>query len=314
MKPVVQILSLVPPAFLDRPHVVTRYLYQERKPGRLTVLFQRHSSRLQLPMDLQAYPARLDTDPEFKRREDYRVFGASYALAGSAELVNAYDGSKHRIGPGTLFQYNGQTLRELVLRAQPGFTECSVSLDGDTGRLLESLEIWRSGLITASVGLHVTVVRAYLELYAAVLDHSRTARALLGQLATLLDHAYSFVERESVESRFRSAACSLLASNVGPHYSMKRAAADLGIPYEQFRKQFRRAVGVAPVEYQIRRRMEQACVLLENHSVKQSALLLGYTDPYVFSRQFSKYTGTAPSAYHMKGSQSRDTDGTGEHS
>ena len=300
MKPLVQILSLIPPQLLNRPHVATRYLYEERKPGRMTVLFQRHGSRGQLPMVLQAYPACLDTDPDFKRREDYRIFGASYALAGSAELFNAHDGSHQTLSPGTLFQYNGQTLSQLQLRAQPGFTECSLSLDGDTGRLLESLQIWNAALVSVPLGLHGTVVRAYLDLYYAVLDYGRSARALLGQLATLLDHAYSFVQRESSRDHFRVEACSLLASQVSPRYSMRQAAAQLKLPYEVFRKRFRQEVGMAPAAYQIRRRMEQACVLLGHHSVKQTALLLDYSDPYVFSRQFTKYTAIAPSAYHMK--------------
>jgi len=297
MKPAVQMLSLIPPPFLDRPHVATRYLFGERKPGRLTALFQRHGSHSPLPMVLHAYPASLDTDPAYRRREDFRVFGASYALAGTATLVNARSGHSYPVRPGTLFQYNGQTLSDLVLHPAPGFTECSVSLDGDTGRALEALDMWNSALVTAVPGLHVSILRAYLDLYDAILDTPRTTRGLLSQLTALLDHAYSFVERPDADSRFRTVACSLLASHLSPRYTMRQAAADLGLPYEHFRKRFRAAVGMAPIVYQVRRPMEQACLLLEHHSVKETALLLDYTDPYVFSGQFSRHTGIAPSAF-----------------
>jgi YesN/AraC family two-component response regulator len=45
--------------------------------------------------------------------------------------------------------------------------------------------------------------------------------------------------------------------------------------------------------------MQKACQLLytEDSRVKQIAALLGYDDPYYFSRLFKKYMNTSPETY-----------------
>ncbi len=61
---------------------------------------------------------------------------------------------------------------------------------------------------------------------------------------------------------------------------------------------FHEAFGMPVKEYQIRTRMEYAEYLLKhsNHSVKELANLLGYPDPYSFSKQFKQYRGYSPSS------------------
>ena len=78
---------------------------------------------------------------------------------------------------------------------------------------------------------------------------------------------------------------------------MKEAADAMGLSYDLFRRRFKRLVGVSPIGYQLRCRTEKACGLLQNHSVKQTAMMLEYDDPFVFSRQFKKLTGVSPREY-----------------
>jgi len=297
MKPVAQVLSTIPPAFLDRPHAATRYLYLDRKPGRVTCLFQRHPLHSGRPMHLQTFPSHLDSDTAFKRAEDYRIYAATYVLAGTGRVAYLAEDQTHDLRPGSLFQYNGQTMDELRLEPGPGFTECSVSLDGATGRELAALEIWDPSVRVASPGLLATVARAYLDLYGEILDHSRSARSLLARLASLLDYVYSLLGRPNSDERFRAQACSLLAANAGPAFTMREVARQMDTPYDTFRKRFVSLMGVPPIEYQIRRRMEQACLLLQHQGVKQTALALGYTDPFVFSRQFRNCVGVSPKEF-----------------
>jgi AraC-like DNA-binding protein len=74
-------------------------------------------------------------------------------------------------------------------------------------------------------------------------------------------------------------------------------AARLGLNYATFRRRFRREVGLSPAQYQLRRRMENARILLRTLTVQETAERLGYADPFVFSRQFRKSMGRAPSAW-----------------
>ncbi len=66
-----------------------------------------------------------------------------------------------------------------------------------------------------------------------------------------------------------------------------------------FSRQFREKTGYAPVDYYIRLKMQRACELLETTpmTVGAIALLLGYDDPYYFSRLFNKIIGAYPTAY-----------------
>lgn len=66
-----------------------------------------------------------------------------------------------------------------------------------------------------------------------------------------------------------------------------------------FSKLFRLTTGMSPIEYFIHLKMQKACQLLytEDSRVKQIAALLGYDDPYYFSRLFKKYMNTSPEAY-----------------
>ena len=66
-----------------------------------------------------------------------------------------------------------------------------------------------------------------------------------------------------------------------------------------FSKLFRLTTGMSPIEYFIHLKMQKACQLLytEDSRVKQIAALLGYVDPYYFSRLFKKYMNTSPETY-----------------
>lgn len=67
----------------------------------------------------------------------------------------------------------------------------------------------------------------------------------------------------------------------------------------QFARRFKAETGVAPIQYFIHLRMEQACRLLDMSEapVHRIARQLGYDDPYYFSRLFRKVIGVAPADY-----------------
>ncbi|MDB6170020.1 MAG: AraC family transcriptional regulator [Verrucomicrobia bacterium] len=65
---------------------------------------------------------------------------------------------------------------------------------------------------------------------------------------------------------------------------------------------FRRATGLAPLEYYQRRRIHHACVRLLDHerTITEVALELGFADAAHFSRLFRKYAGLTPRAHRAK--------------
>ena len=68
-----------------------------------------------------------------------------------------------------------------------------------------------------------------------------------------------------------------------------------------YRSLFKRHTGYAPMNYFIRLRMHKACQLLDttNLSVKEVANMLGYQDPFYFSRVFKAVIEQAPTQYRL---------------
>ena len=72
--------------------------------------------------------------------------------------------------------------------------------------------------------------------------------------------------------------------------------------------QFHSAVGRPPHGYIEDRRLETACKLLSDSSIKiwQISELLGYSSIQVFSRAFSRWSGQRPTAYRKKARQRKE--------
>ena len=62
---------------------------------------------------------------------------------------------------------------------------------------------------------------------------------------------------------------------------------------------FRNKTGSSPLDYFINLKMQEAIRLLTNQSlkIKEVAYLLGYNDPYYFTRIFTKHIGSSPSSF-----------------
>lgn len=66
----------------------------------------------------------------------------------------------------------------------------------------------------------------------------------------------------------------------------------------QFHHNFKRSVGVAPLEYQRRLRMEEAKRLLaQDMRVTETAVAVGWDNPFLFSRLFKHDIGQSPSEF-----------------
>ncbi len=83
----------------------------------------------------------------------------------------------------------------------------------------------------------------------------------------------------------------------GPGDRVEAMAEELGCSPGHFRRRFRRAMGMSPAAYQLRERMTRAAAMLRTHDVQGTATALGYSDPFVFSRQFKAQVGVPPKVF-----------------
>ena len=80
-------------------------------------------------------------------------------------------------------------------------------------------------------------------------------------------------------------------------------AARVNLSPSRFRQLFGAQLGVAPAQYQQRLRLRRARLLIERTflTVKEVMVLVGYSDPSHFSRDFRRLHGVAPSALREHG-------------
>ena len=73
----------------------------------------------------------------------------------------------------------------------------------------------------------------------------------------------------------------------------------IGLSPSRFRVVFKKIFGCSPLTYITRQRIKRASAMLldSEQSIAEIACAAGYSDPYYFSRVFSKTTGKSPSAF-----------------
>jgi AraC-like DNA-binding protein len=94
---------------------------------------------------------------------------------------------------------------------------------------------------------------------------------------------------------------SYMTQNLNRPLQVSTLAALVNVSPSHYFALFKRHTGRAPIDYFTRLRMEKARCLLDTtaSSVKEVAALLGYDDPFYFSRVFKSVNQVAPSNYRM---------------
>jgi AraC-like DNA-binding protein len=88
-----------------------------------------------------------------------------------------------------------------------------------------------------------------------------------------------------------------IRKNWGQEISFELLAKQLGVGYRNFRRLFQEATGVAPHQYLLNFRLNQAKRLLGTLPVAEVAARVGFSDSLYFSRLFKRKVGVAPSQW-----------------
>ncbi len=80
---------------------------------------------------------------------------------------------------------------------------------------------------------------------------------------------------------------------------MNELAALVGISEKYFITYFKKALGITPGQYIYQIKMNRAREYLneKKYTIQQIANLLGYPDPFTFSKAFKKYYNVPPSKF-----------------
>jgi AraC-like DNA-binding protein len=160
--------------------------------------------------------------------------------------------------------------------------------------------------------LHADLVRLHDTLRAAR-SAGRAGRLAPGKQALLRSLISLTVARVSellaeggtdrpVDSHAREA-CDYIARHLEERFSADTVARHVGVSVSRLHAVFKQRMGVTPMDYAQRLRVERAQEILRNNStpVTEIALSLGFSSSQYFATCFRKYTGMSPREYRVRG-------------
>ncbi|MBQ8741562.1 MAG: AraC family transcriptional regulator [Clostridia bacterium] len=103
-------------------------------------------------------------------------------------------------------------------------------------------------------------------------------------------------DKQSETVDYIDKALNIINSEYMSDLSVQSIADKIGLERTYFSNLFKMRVGISPKRYLLKTRMEQAAVFLKDYgySVSVTALSVGYSDVYTFSKMFKKYFGISP--------------------
>lgn len=105
--------------------------------------------------------------------------------------------------------------------------------------------------------------------------------------------------RKNNDSDYLLQSIRYMRSHISLSITLEELARNGNLSISQFSLVFKRKTGKSPLEYLIQLRIQKACQLLDNSTlkIKDIAVKVGYQDPYYFSRIFTKVIGISPRDY-----------------
>ena len=131
-------------------------------------------------------------------------------------------------------------------------------------------------------------------------SHIRPSRLKIQSVfLNFLDAILESMEEHSKEYYIIRRGAEQLALDWNKSEKISKYAGLCGVSQSYFNAMFKKWAGVGPVEYRNRLRISHAQSLLQNSpvSVSEAAALVGFDDPFYFSRIFKAITGVSPTAY-----------------
>jgi AraC-like DNA-binding protein len=97
-------------------------------------------------------------------------------------------------------------------------------------------------------------------------------------------------------------ALALLDSDLSKYWTVERLARSVGLSRPVFAREFVRMLGLSPMRYLARRRMQRAAELLlhSDQSLAEVAALTGYCSEFAFGRAFKRHHRVAPGTFRRQ--------------
>lgn len=274
----------LPKTIFLRPNA-NRLFRRNNRLGHLTAAFKEHGKM-----------------PDSVRNFISQSYCLNLVLRGSGKYITSA-GEGYSLKPGCVFIREPNVPHSTLIDAESDYAEWFIVCDPITANILTSLEL-RPPACVFSVGCSSLL----LDKIAEITENIRQSQDKLGsaslqlKFATFLDYLFQKANQNKEQNtwnRIVEEACEWLDNPAHDWIDLEQLAGQLGVAYPSFRRAFTEIKGMPPGEYRIRHRLNRACHLLAESSVRETSERLRYADPFAFSAQFKRYMGISPSDYQQ---------------
>lgn len=256
------------------------------------------------PYPPQTHPA--DHHFQWSRGRTLREYQMIYVARGEGVFESRSAGCR-KIEAGALFMLFPGEWHRYSPDPRVGWDEYWVAFDGSHAATLvaESPLTHASPMVDAGVSdtLKEEFVRIADEMLGEQIGYQPIVAA---RAALILATACAFAERNSFAGNsirpIVEHAMKHLSGKIDQDVNMEELAAELGVGYSRFRKEFRAYTGFSPARYHLELRLNHAINLLVMTSLPVMTVgeRIGIDSPAYFSRLFKKKTGLTPGDYRSR--------------
>jgi AraC family transcriptional regulator, arabinose operon regulatory protein len=246
-----------------------------------------------------------------KRKEDkydvnitFKHYGVLLVLDGTGSHIDN-EGNEYKLYPGCLVQRVPNKPHSTYVHGDDKWLEFFICFGKELFEALANIGILSSNDVLYP-GVNRSIFRTLIEFLSLMKSsEDRDLPFLLCKAQKILFLLYYMHIDNSTKNGDKEIirkACFLLSENPATDVSVQEICRELGIGYEKFRKIFKDHTGISPGSYVIHKRINKAKSMLieEGKTVKEISLSLGYTNPFVFSKQFRRITGMSPTEFKEK--------------
>ena len=209
------------------------------------------------------------------------------------------------IGSGTLFLIRPGELAAYAADAQNPWVYWWVGFNGaEAHRLIHSTP-FANGARVYKPENGEEIRRRLLDIYDARGSSPASEARMLGRLYLFLGElmAHASVGRTTTARQYVDKAAAFISRNFSRDIGVRDVADFVGVSESHLYRVFSAELGMAPAQFLIRCRIQEAASLLRNTSlsVGEVAVSCGFRDPLYFSRVFRRIEGISPREYARGG-------------
>lgn len=232
-------------------------------------------------------------------RPDYLIM---FVVRGKMKVL--IDDKMQTVYPGDLIYIAPHTPQKIVRLFQDKPEHYFVHFIGyAVPEILQNIGLTKSGIY--HVGMIDEISDAFQKIMMAMVAKENTTRinSLFLRIISYFSEIKHDEEMSFAASRVSPAIMQLINDYTSTNlHNMSYYASLCNMSMANFSVTFKRATGVSPLKFIENKRLEKAKKLLQESflTIKEVANVVGYQDPYTFSKFFKKRVGMSPSEYRSK--------------